>query len=118
MNKPFENYECEGQMEIADFCEDVPKRSPDPEPKAYERKPLIYHMSLTRYYFQCPYCRAENSEKHSPEGTFCGCCGKFFEGVVEKKTKDYVECESQLGSGGGAVYKGEDGKWHYSDTLK
>lgn len=119
MAKDLENYECDGQMDITDFLDGVQQLPPDPEPIAvitsYKRKPLIYHMGLSAYYYQCPYCRAENSEKHSTEGTYCGICGKYFDGVIERKTKDLIECEKQLGSGGGAVYKDDKGNWHYSD---
>ena len=40
---------------------------------------------------------------------------KYFDGVVERKTKDLIECEKQLGCGGGAVYKDDKGNWHHSD---
>ncbi len=114
MNKALENYECEGQTDIFDFL-DKPDQAEQPKKEDYKRKPLIYHMGLSAYYYQCPYCRAENSEEHSPEGTFCRCCGKFFDGIIERKTKDLIECEKQLGSGGGAVYKDDKGNWHYSN---
>ncbi len=120
MSKELENYECEGQTDIFDFIEQ-PKQ-PDPPEKPtnenYKRKPLIYHMGLSAYYYQCPYCKAENSEKYSTEGNYCGVCGKYFDGVIEKKSKDLIECEKQLGSGGGAVYKDDKGKWHFSDLNK
>lgn len=115
MNKALDNYVCDGQMDITDFLDGVYQLPPDPKPVEYKRKPLIYHMGLSAYYYQCPYCRAENSEKHSAEGMYCGCCGKYFDGVVERKTKDLIECEKQLGCGGGAVYKDDKGNWHYSD---
>ncbi len=111
-SNPFENYVCDGQMELADYLKDVERVQ---QPESYKRKPLIYHMGLSAYYFQCPYCRAENSEARNYEGLYCKVCGKYFDGVIERKTKDLIECEEQLGSSGGAVYKGEDGKWHYSD---
>ena len=120
MSKDLEGYECEGQTDIFDFI-DSPER-PDqikqPETENYKRKPLIYHMGLSAYYFQCPYCRAENSEKRNAAGLYCGVCGKYFDGVIEKKTKELIECEKQLGSGGGAVYKDDKGQWHYSDIGK
>ena len=117
MNKELDNYECEGQTDIFDFIEQPKQPDPPEESKKenYKRKPLIYHMGLSAYYYQCPYCRSENSEKHSTEGTYCGICGKYFDGVIERKTKDLIECEKQLGSGGGAVYKDDKGNWHYSD---
>lgn len=108
----FDNYDCEGQMELADYLKDCERLQ---QPESYERKPLIYHMGLSAYYFQCPYCRAENSEARNSEGLYCKVCGKFFDGVIERKTKDLKECEEQLGSGGGAVYKDDKGKWHYSN---
>lgn len=114
-SKDLGNYECDGQMDITDFLDDVQQLPPDPKPVEYKRKPLIYHMGLSAYYFQCPYCRAENSEKHSADGTYCGICGKYFDGIIERKTKDLIECEKQLGSGGGAVYKDDKGNWHYSN---
>ena len=70
-SKDLGNYECDGQMDISDFLDDVKQLPPDPKPEDYKRKPLIYHMGLSAYYFQCPYCKAENSEKHSTEGTYC-----------------------------------------------
>ena len=117
MNKELDNYECEEQTDIFDFIEQPKQPDPPEEPKKenYKRKPLIYHMGLSAYYFQCPYCRAENSEKRNAAGLYCGCCGKYFDGVIERKTKDLIECEKQLGSGGGAVYKDDKGNWHYSD---
>ena len=104
--KSLESWENENQLQ---------QLSPDPEPENYKRKPLIYHMGLSAYYYKCPYCKAENSEQSSPEGTYCGVCGKYFDGVIEKKSKELIECEKQLGAGGGAVYKDDKGNWHYSD---
>ena len=94
MKKELENYTCDGQTDIFDFIEEPKQPEPIEEPNEnYKRKPLIYHMGLSAYYYQCPYCRAENSEKHSTEGTYCGVCGKYFDGVIERKTKDLIECE-------------------------
>ena len=93
----------------------------EPEPpklENYKRKPLIYHMGLSAYYYECPYCKAQNKEQYSPEGTYCGVCGKYYDGVIEKKSKEFIECEKQLGSGGGAVYKDDKGKWHFSEKYK
>ena len=117
MNKALDNYVCDGQMDITDFLDDVQQLPPDPKPVEYKRKPLIYHMGLSAYYYQCPYCKAQNKEQHSPEGTYCGVCLKYYDGVIERKTKELIECEKQLGAGGGAVYKDEKGKWHYSDLT-
>ena len=114
-SKDLGNYECEGQMDISDFLDSPPDSEPIGVITSYKRKPLIYHMGLSAYYFQCPYCRAENSEKRNAAGLYCGCCGKYFDGVIERKTKDLIECEKQLGSGGGAVYKDDKGNWHFSD---
>ena len=112
------NYECEGQINIFDFIsqevEEKSQKGVNPEPN-YKRKPLIYHMGLSAYYYECPYCKATNSVENSQEGAYCRCCSKYFEGEVERKTKELVECEKQLGPGGGAVYKDEKGKWHYSE---
>ena len=115
MNKALENYTCEGQIELADCFKEVERLQQAKE--SYKRKPLIYHMGLSAYYYECPYCKAINSEAFSVEGTYCKCCNKIFDGVIERKTKDLIECEAQLGSGGGAVYKGEDGKWHFSNMI-
>lgn len=117
MSKDLEGYECDGQTDIFDFIKQPKQPDPpeEPEKENYKRKPLIYHMGLSAYYFQCPYCRAENSEKRNAAGLYCGCCGKYFDGVIERKTKDLIECEKQLGSGGGAVYKDDKGNWHYSN---
>lgn len=114
MSNVFDNYECEGQMDLSDFI-NLESKDLEPKKQTYKRKPLIYHMGLSAYYYQCPYCKAENSEKYSVEGTYCGICGKFFDGVIDRKTKDLIECEKQLGPGGGAVYKDDKGNWHYSD---
>lgn len=107
-----DDYICEGQMELADYLKECERLQ---QPESYKRKPLIYHMGLSAYYYECPYCKATNSEAYSPEGTYCRQCGKYFDGVIERKTKDLVECEKQLGSGGGAVYKDDKGNWHYSN---
>ena len=120
MNKVLDNYECEGQTQLFDFIAppegvDIPEQQPK---ENYKRKPLIYHMGLSAYYFKCPYCGAENSEQRSSEGLYCGVCNKFFDGVIERKSKELIECEKQLGSGGGAVYKDDKGKWHYSEKYK
>ncbi len=187
--KPFENYECEGQMNLFDYMQqDKPKGSktftPQPAPttdadklrakgwknnydenpeksgiyevcsieepdkvkyshyigegfykgnwtaigsgahsytwwrpdrRKYQRKPVIYHMGLSAYYFECPYCHSQNSDVPASEGTYCRTCFKYFgEGIDKRKTKDLKECEEQLGEGGGAVYKDEKGKWHYA----
>ena len=114
MTNAFENYECEGQMDIFDYIPQ-PKQPDQPRKGNYKRKPLIYHMGLSAYYYECPYCKAQNKEQHSPEGTYCGSCLKFFDGIIEKKTKELIECEKQLGFGGGAVYKDDKGNWHYSN---
>jgi hypothetical protein len=105
------NYECEGQMELVDFLESLQQQN-------YKRKPLIYHMGLSRYYYQCPYCKAENSEAYDTDGCYCNSCKKYFDGVTERKSKELIECEKQLGPGGGAVYKDDKGKWHYSEIMK
>ena len=117
MSKDLEGYECDGQTDIFDFIDSTerPDQIKQPETENYKRKPLIYHMGLSAYYYKCPYCKAENSEQSSPEGTYCGVCGKYFDGVIEKKSKELIECEKQLGAGGGAVYKDDEGNWHYSD---
>lgn len=118
MSNVFDNYECEGQTDIFDFISpEQQKKIEQPEKGNYKRKPLIYHMGLSAYYYECPYCKAQNSEKFSLYGTYCGSCLKIFDGIIEKKTKDYIECEKQLGSGGGAVYKDDKGKWHWSDLT-
>lgn len=106
-----EDYICEGQMELADYLDSLERV------QQYKKKPLIYHMSLTRYFYQCPYCKAENSEAFDKDGCFCSSCKKYFDGVEERKSKELKECEAQLGTGGGAVYKDDKGKWHYSETL-
>ena len=85
-------------------------------------KALIYHKSLSRHYTQCPYCRYENPDSSygrelsglpyakEPIDT-CPACGNKYdmENVVEKKTKDVIECEA-LGLKG-VVTKNEKGKW-------
>ena len=119
-----DNYVCEGQMDIFDFLTETVSQkskykksvSQEVKKKSQERaKPVIFHMGLSAYYYECPYCRATNSVEHSEEGIYCRCCLKFFDGEIERKTKDLTECEKQLGTGGGAVYKDEKGKWHYSE---
>lgn len=108
--KELGNYVCEGQIELVDYLESIKQDD-------YKRKPLEYHMGLSAYYYKCPYCKAENSEAYDSDGCYCKCCNKYFDGVIEKKSKDLIECENQLGLGGGAVYKDDKGKWHYSENL-
>lgn len=72
-------------------------------------KSIIWHYSLSAIYTECPYCHAQNSEnEHTGE---CRCCHNImsFDNPVEKKSKDFIECE-QLGLSG-PVYKDEKGKW-------
>lgn len=101
--------------ELEEKSQEIEKKEPKKE--SYKRKPVIYHMGLSAYYYECPYCKATNSVEHSLEGAYCRCCSKYFDGEVERKSKDLKECEEQLGPGGGAVYKDEKGKWRYSESL-
>lgn len=72
-------------------------------------KPIIWHISLTSVYTECPYCHSHNSE--NPKTGECRQCHSIIDlaNEVVKKSKDVIECE-KLGLHG-AVYKDEKGKW-------
>lgn len=70
-------------------------------------KPIIWHLSLTSVFTECPYCGSENSEK----GNICTVCEQVLDVInpIYKKSKDFLECE-RLGLKG-PVYRDEKGKW-------
>lgn len=73
------------------------------------KKPLIWHISLTAVYTECPYCKSVNSDDTYRQS--CTRCGGEFDTTreIEKKSKDVIECE-RLGLKG-AVRKDEKGNW-------
>lgn len=72
-------------------------------------KSIIWHISLSAVYTECPYCHAQNSE-NSRTGE-CKICHNIMDlaNEVVKKSKDVLECE-KLGLHG-AVHKNEKGQW-------
>lgn len=80
-------------------------------------KGLIWHYSLTSIYTECPYCKAVNSE--DARRGICKCCGEVVDlvNVIEKKSKDVLECEAQGLQG--PVHKNDKGKWEeWQDPYK
>ncbi len=75
--------------------EDCGARCNGAERSTYKKKPLVWRMSLTAVYTECPYCHMTNTEKHNTSGTYCGKCMKYFDGEVEKKSKEYIEAEKR-----------------------
>ncbi len=75
--------------------EDCGARCNGAERSTYKKKPLVWRMSLTAVYTECPYCHMTNTEKHNTSGTYCAKCMKYFDGEVEKKSKEYIEAEKR-----------------------
>ena len=88
-----------------------------------KKKPLIYRKSLSCYETVCPWCHCTNPDSNNKRSALysrenvglpldiCPSCGNPYdmENVVEKKSKDYMECKA-LGLKG-AVAKNEKGEW-------
>lgn len=72
-------------------------------------KGIIWHITLTSIYTECPYCKARNSE--NPRSGECNNCHEIMDLENEdvRKSKDVLECE-RLGLRG-PVHLNEKGKY-------